>query len=120
MLARHPRILAGIDEGNIIDQPRESRKRVIPGTEPVVLPAVQGGPVFPPGIRVKTWDIIRQRFYAVPEKVDFARNYRLKNGYYNVAEFVRFGVKKYNTNGLNLEPLALYFFTPNLTNSAIL
>ena len=120
MLARHPRILAGIDEGNIIDQPRESRKRVIPGTEPVVLPAVQGGPVFPPGIRVKTWDIIRQRFYAVPEKVDFARNYRLKNGYYNIAEFVRFGVKKYNANGSKFRPLVLYFFTPNLTNSATL
>ena len=103
MLARHPRILVGIDEGNISNQPRETRKRGIPGSEPVVIHAVQGGPVFPPGIRVKTWDIIRQQFYAVPEKVDFARNYRLKNGYYNVAEFVRFGVKKYNTNGLNLD-----------------
>ena len=32
-------------------------------------------------------------------------NYRLKNGYYNIAEYVRFGIKKYNANATKFRPL---------------
>ena len=62
--------------------------------KPVALTPVDEKQIFPPGIQVRTWDIILQRFYTVPKEVEFSSNYCLTNGYCNIAEFVKLGSKQ--------------------------